>query len=711
MSRLDLVIAVLGVLVTVTAALAQSSAKPAHQPLGDKAILVDRATFLRDLRIERPELAAAKAALDRGDLDAAGKAYAAHFRTKPVTSRLWTDWSKVKRNPSYSTRRVDGLLAGRFWDGYNVHDVPATGIDWRNCPLVCITRFPISSSLRYAIYHKQDPKYARFLVDHVLEYMRAYPIEEFIGKGTRGFIDDYTVIRPWHWCMMPQRIQQVAASMPRVCTFSEVSDDEVVAILHRMYQETIYVRLHMKEWVDRRHNGGLGMIQGIAAACKMLEDFKASDEWSEYNARMMVQYINESFYPDGQCIEMTVAYSASVVKQTQQLAFMLQDVEGIKAAEPKLKAMTEWCVGISKPTGHMPSFGDLYPVSLSRSIYEPILDWVDVPYAKTVMHAGEGPLPAHTVYPAPGQPTWGGYYSMRSDWTKDAAYLCIDAGPWGTSHRHGDKLSFVVSAHAADFIIDPTSTKYRNNQPDAFISTQTAGFLHNTVTVDGVDEFMNEPKEAKEPLQNTWQHGPRHTLFEGRYSFKPVKPVAWRRRVVFVDKAYWLLQDVLTGEQDAAAVEQNCQFEKGTKVEFVDGNVTVATAANGAKLLLVPLGHSLKPVLSLGDETPHTTYWPNGKPRPNTAVKAGKDTVPHGRGWTGRGGRKLLPAPAVTYTGSVHLPVMLTLAIVPLAPGKDAGDAPRITSVADGGKTAWRLPIEAGTLTVVTSPEQCSVVD
>ena len=675
--------------------------------LGDKAILMSREAFLRDLRVDQPELAALKAALDKADLHAAGKAYVAYFRTKPMTSRLWTDWAAIKRNPKYNARRVDQLFAGHFWDGYNVHDVPPTGIDWRNCPLVCITRFPIFGSLRYPIYHTRDPKYARFLVDHILEYMNAYPIDEFIGKGTKGFKGDYTVIRPWHWCMMPQRIGQVAASMPLIRTFQQVTDEELIAILHRMYQETIYVRLHMKEWVDKRHNGGLGMIKGIAAACKMLEDFRASDEWSDYNARMMVQYINESFYPDGQCIEMTVAYSASVVKQTQQLAYMLQDIKGIKAAEPKLKAMTEWCVGISKPTGHMPSFGDLHAADLRRSIYEPILDWIDVPYAKTIAFGVDGPRPAHTVYPAPGQPSWGGYYAMRTGWTNDARYLCIDAGPWGTSHMHGDKLSFVASAHGADFIVDPISTKYRNNEPDSFISTQPSSFLHNTVTVDGVDEFMHGPREVKEPLTNTWQHGPHHSLFEGDYSFRPVKPVTWRRRVVFVDKAYWLLQDVLTGEQDATVVEQNFQFNKDITIEFIEGNVTVATAKNGAKLLLAPLASEMKPVLSIGDESERMTYWPYGKPRVNQGVKGGKAKAPHARGWIGHG-KKLLPAPAVTYVGNVKLPAMRTLAIVPIAPG-DGAAAPKITSRIDGDRTIWNLPMDGGTLTVITSVDACTI--
>ena len=90
----------------------------------------------------------------------------------------------------------------------------------------------------------------------------------------------------------------------------------------------------------------------------------------------------------------------------------------------------------------------------------------------------------------------------------------------------------------------------------------TAGFLHNTITVDGVDEFMGcysvdcgpIPWEIRTPLQNRWEHGENYSLFAGDYSFAPLKPVKWERRVLFVDKTYWLLQDVLTGELPKAEV-------------------------------------------------------------------------------------------------------------------------------------------------------------
>jgi len=188
--------------------------------------------------------------------------------------------------------------------------------------------------------------------------------------------------------------------------------------------------------------------------------------------------------------------------------------------------------------------------------------------------------------------------------------MIIDGGPWGLSHMHCDRLSFTLSALGHDFITDPGNSTYRTSNPDVRISMLEAGFLHNTVTVDGVDEFIKPPPwwETQAPLDNFWQHADRYMLFAGTFDFEPVKGVRWQRRVLFVDGAYWLLQDVLVGQQEEPAlIEQNFQFDLDIKIEF-DGGTTIATAPNGARLLILPVQNPLQPTLAIGDTTPHTTY-------------------------------------------------------------------------------------------------------
>lgn len=676
----------------------------------DWFVVADRETFLRRLDLDRPELTAVRAALDAGDVGAAGAAWIEYFRAMPIDAALLTDWATRPRQAEYNTARADDLLAGHFWDGYSVWEVPDSGFDWYGSPLSCCTRFPVLGTLRLAAHHTRDPKYARFMVEHILGYMAAYPIAEFVDMSSNdGWVSHTTTAKPWYWCMIPERLSELSETVALLRGFPEVTDDELLAILQRMYEETGYLTTQIGPWVDRRHNGGGAMIGALAQSCAVLRDFPAAGEWAAYDAELLARYLDDAFYPDGMCVELTTAYSASVSVAQQRLAYALREQPAIASRRDRLAAMVTAMVALSDPTGWLPSFGDLYAGALRGYVHPPLVAWLDLPWAESVARGGDE-APPFLSWPVPGQEQWCGYYTMRSDWSPEARYMAIDGGPWGTTHQHGDKLSFVITAEGARFIIDPSSTRYASNQPDAFIGRQPSGFLHNTITVDGVDEFRSEGTvaEATAPLSNRWERGANHTLFASDYSFRPVQPVDWERRMLFAGSEYWLLQDVLTGDQPSARVEQNFQFEADIAIEF-QGAMTVATAPNGARLVLMPLEGSLQPALTIGDTAPHATYWPSGKPTEVLCREDGHDQI-HGRGWTGRGGHRLLPAPAVTYVGAVDLPATITVALVPLAPDQTLDELPAITSAAEGVATSWSLPTRTGVLHWRTAPDDCGIV-
>jgi len=80
----------------------------------EEFIVPTRENFLRALKLDRPELAAVKAALDKGDVEAAGRTYIAYFRAREIHPPVAPNWSAMKRNPDYNTSRADSCLAGLF---------------------------------------------------------------------------------------------------------------------------------------------------------------------------------------------------------------------------------------------------------------------------------------------------------------------------------------------------------------------------------------------------------------------------------------------------------------------------------------------------------------------------------------------------------------------------------------------------------------------
>ena len=95
------------VLLAVMALLLSVSTGQCQPAKAEQFIVPTRGAFLRGLKLDSPELPAVKAALDNGDIEAAGKAYIAYFRTKEIASLLVIDWAGRKRNPDCDTSVAD----------------------------------------------------------------------------------------------------------------------------------------------------------------------------------------------------------------------------------------------------------------------------------------------------------------------------------------------------------------------------------------------------------------------------------------------------------------------------------------------------------------------------------------------------------------------------------------------------------------------------
>lgn len=671
----------------------------------EEFIVRDDADFVRALRLDSPALAPVREARERQGPAAAMAAFICRFRAghAPLLARRSghrkAAHAQTAPHPAFNTAPADAVLAGHIDDGYCSQDVGAGGIDWRHGPLHCITRFPSFRTVLAAHRHTGAAKYARFIVKHGQAYMAARSIEEFIGRDTLSYAPDGDVRAPWEWSMIHNRLGTWAEAVAQLRTCPDVTDAEILAILRRMLEEMRFLLRCLDLHVRAKSNSGGTMLLSVLIVAELMEDFTESAAWQDRVAARFPAFLEDAFYPDGLFRELTVGYSVELDLTVQLLAERLIERPGAEAWHDRLRAIYGALAGMSRPDGSLPPLGDSWPCRVSDGVAPRLAtalgcDWV------TRFSGARAPEPPFLSWPAPGQPAWGGYYAMRSAWSPKANYLLVDGGPWGLSHMHCDRLSLVVSADGAHFLVDPANTTYESNDPAARISLLYAGFLHNTLVVDGADEFIAPPGwwETAAPLANRWEQGSAHVLFCGAFDFAPVKAVRWERRVLFVDGAYWLVQDVLTGEPAEVEVEQNFQFDEDIRVRVEDRAVR-AEAPGGERFALVLLGGPLAPVLTTGDGAPHptrsTAYYASTEPR----------LFDHGRGWVGRG-IAIRPAPAATYVGRVRLPAMLTVALVP---GSADALAAGICREETERGTIWSLPARSGRLRWDTGPDGCSV--
>jgi uncharacterized heparinase superfamily protein len=140
----------------------------------------------------------------------------------------------------------------------------------------------------------------------------------------------------------------------------------------------------------------------------------------------------------------------------------------------------------------------------------------------------------------------GGYFVQRAG----DRYLIFDCGPLGDGgHGHYDALSIEAWAGEHALVLDPGRFTYAEGEPNLrrwFRGTAA----HNTVTVDGSDQTPYARSRSSLPSAEA--------SFLGREAHdgldvltgevrSPVYEVFHRRRVIFVDGAYWIIEDRLTG--------------------------------------------------------------------------------------------------------------------------------------------------------------------
>ncbi|HEX9653598.1 MAG TPA: heparinase II/III-family protein, partial [bacterium] len=212
-----------------------------------------------------------------------------------------------------------------------------------------------------------------------------------------------------------------------------------------------------------------------------------------------------------------------------------------------------------------------------------------------------------------------GVYVMRSDWSHDARYLIVDAGLFGSSHGHEDKLSFELFAFGKPFIIESGTYTYVYNRWHQYFESS---FAHNTIVVDNrsqlrhpnEDHWVSLPVQTGTPpqkLPNVWISNQNVDYLESRYDEgygnrkeDILKGVTHTRRILFVKPDYWILWDVVDGP-GSHAIAQLFHFAAETEVGIEDQKNIRVNYPDGPALFIASLGRAEMSLAKIvGEEDP-----------------------------------------------------------------------------------------------------------
>ena len=227
--------------------------------------------------------------------------------------------------------------------------------------------------------------------------------------------------------------------------------------------------------------------------------------------------------------------------------------------DERLLAALDFALHIHRPDGEIPALSDADGGDYRDLLALAARSFDHSHFAWVATSGREGTPPSVTSRSFQD----AGYFIQRSGWGEQRPFsqerqLVFDCGPVGDGgHGHYDALSFELYA-GGPLLIDPGRFTYAEGDPNWrrwFKGTAA----HNTVSVDGLDQT---PYRRGKP-----RGGSADAKLLARFSApgldvlhaevtSPAYPAVHRRRIWFVAREYWLVEDVLESPHEHEYVQR-----------------------------------------------------------------------------------------------------------------------------------------------------------
>jgi hypothetical protein len=659
-------------------------------PPADIAVTSDQA-LLDAMNLSRPELQDVKAAADRGDLQAAKRAWAAHLESRKTPRWLWSRFDPDALVAAHEQHfgglaryapSADLVLARDFnWLGVRKkldHD-----IEWLQGPTEwthVLSRFGYWQTLGKAYWGTGDSKYAEDFVYTLHDWIADNPVPRILtnSRGKRGTV--------WRTLETGIRGDVWFDAMEMFMCAPEFDADAKWEMTRSLVEHARH--LHRYEVEFRYGNWQVVECTGLACIGIMLPEFQEAEGWRQRAFQYLVEHMQRDVLDDGAHYEVTPGYHAWVMTLFLRAALLAQrngyEVPGLMA---KHERMFEFLLHLSRPNRHTPSVGDAGgpagpdisgSMGLGALLYNrPDMRYlaVDKPEESWLWLFGEEAIERYATMPK-SPPTFTSsylpnalYFALRTGWEPQDYYLLFDCAPWGGGHSHADRLSVAAYALGQDLVIDPGMYSY-----DEPLSSQYLRFgrAHNVLLIDDGDQPNADPAA----LAHDFTEG--FDFVCGRLT-DAKRGLIQTRSVLFVRPTYWVIVDHVEGA-GSHHLQQLFHLPLGAAVDL-SGVRAVVTLKEGVTFVLEAVG---------------------------PAGVSGKLL----EGWVPTGGATAEKAPVVAFECDAELPTSLAVLLYPLKDVK--AEQVAIASVpSEGDRLSLKVtrPGASETLTFAAEPQPMSLPD
>lgn len=410
---------------------------------------------------------------------------------------------------------------------------PSRDPEWQ----ILLHKFYYSRDLALAYDYTCDERYAAKWVDLVDSWIRKVP-DGFVNSQVTG-----------------RRLQQWLLAyhyfIPnRLCL--AISADFLQSLLRSMQSQAIFLSKHLTPEGNHRTIE----LSAIFAFAVLFPELPDSARLMAFATHELLENLSTDFLADGVQKELSTDYHHTVLKnflRVRELADLNNVPLGHQFDQLISKAL-DFSIYAHKPDGFLPAINDgdinsyLSLLHQAHRYYpDPALLYVSS-YGKT----GKQPEQRSKLFAD------SGYCVLRSAWTEqsyqDGRYLLFDCGNLGFgSHGHYDLLNFEAAAFGRSLVVDPGRYTYHDEHGDLpnWRHTFKGTAAHNTVMVDGKDQIAYHCQRpiGPEPVAKVlnFVSTPGFDFVHGR-ALSPQYPVEHQRSIFFAEQEYWIISDVLTGE-------------------------------------------------------------------------------------------------------------------------------------------------------------------
>ncbi|MBQ9117474.1 MAG: alginate lyase family protein [Clostridia bacterium] len=392
-----------------------------------------------------------------------------------------------------------------------------------------------------------------------------------------------------------------------------------------------------------------------------------SENWLNTAVRIMIEEINTQIQPDGMQVELTTGYHGGIISNYLRVrnALQLYGKEVPADFMDGVRLMYSMYVRLAKPNLRTPGLNDgteADVVAALTTAYKHFPDDQVFRYFST--RRAEGTPPDFLSLPF----EQSGFAVMRTDWTENAIWAMLDAGPEGLAHVHEDKLAFQLYAYGTDMLADTGTYAYDTSDMRKYaVGTRS----HSTGLVDGkCQNRMKTHKWGYIPDRGvkadfSYAFGEELEIAEGYYNqgygddltqVKHIRKVMFFKRGLGELPPFFLLLDRFESEDgNSHDFEVSYQLPH-IPVSAFEHKVT-AQYANGAVMKMVSDKY---PKIQIGQYAPVFVGW-----KPIHSPKEHEHS----------------PAPVVSYTKRGKEADFATL----LVPWKDGNAPDSLVYLTDGG--------------------------